>query len=191
MKYLILILIFLTSCDYATLLFPNEIDTEGLAIAIPDVFTPKYNIPVVVDPNAIHEIDDLDMLARDIDARLDLYCDCAFTTDCQFRLKRFRIAIVPSGKFNCGDARGSCPLEAIFGDQFCECSGLIIYRLNTIFVSYTDLFKEQVEGFPINNELLPLLEHEWAHGDGTLKSDHSNSSEIIDCIFFGRLPNDT
>ena len=162
-------------CDESTLLFPNEIDREKLAARPADYSTP-LGFNIVIEERALDGID-IDTLLLNIDTRAGLYCEKAFRpglfNQCIDRLTSIKIAVVRDGKFE-------CPFHCVA--FICACSGEWSPTLNTIYLAFTDIGNDSNDCVPVDNGIVPLLEHEWGHATNVLEADHSNQEDVIDII---------
>lgn len=118
--------------------------------------TPKYKFKVVTTESLAEQRSEF-MVA--VDSLFAEYCDCMNITDNGEAVRRFVIAVVHS-TFTCNHHQG-------------KCNGEYDPHNELIVVSYKAFQRSGT---------LPLLQHEWAHAYGDLKSDHTNLKSVKHCI---------
>ena len=130
----------------------NKDDLEDQAYEL----TPKHKFKVVTSESLSEQRPEIIIT---VDTLFTDYSDCMNVTDNGDGVRKFLIAVVTS-TFTCNYHYG-------------KCNGEYDSQNELIVVSYK-AFKRR--------GTLPLLQHEWDHAYGTLKSDHSNIRSIIQCI---------
>jgi hypothetical protein len=133
-----------------------EVVTKDDLIDKPYELSPQYNFKVVTSESLSEQMPGIIIT---VDTLFAEYSDCMNITDNGEAVRRFVIAVVHS-TFTCNHHHGKC---------------------NGEYDPHNELIVVGYKAFE-RSGTLPLLQHEWAHAYGDLKSDHSNLKSVKHCI---------